>query len=323
MNMSIFMNKQWQSKRDGLKMIYIFTALYCEAQVFIKHFNLEKNLGNTRFQQFYNDKSGIILTITGVGEIAAASAVCSVCTECGPKEGDVLFNIGICAHAKGKNGIFLCNKIVEYSTGKTFYPDILYRHEFEEEVIVTGMLPFDGNDIGAETNNASDFFPLNDGNGYMGLTNVTSFENLYDMEAAAIYQSGSYFLGPHQMVFLKVVSDGGVQKEVSAKRTVNLMETYKEDVCGFIMQLLKEEFMNGQKGDGFLNKKEKIAEKLCRDLHCSKVMEDLLRQHIRYLELEGVDYVSVIQEMYGEGLLPCKDKRGGKIIFEEFKRRLF
>ena len=52
-------------------------------------------------------------------------------------------------------------------------------------------------------------------------------------------------------------------------------------------------------------------------------MEDSLKNHIHYWELAGIDYVSVIQDMYREGLLPCRDKREGKLRFEELKKRLF
>lgn len=48
-----------------------------------------------------------------------------------------------------------------------------------------------------------------------------------------------------------------------------------------------------------------------------------MRQYIQYLKLTEVDYISIVQNMYENNLLPCKDKREGKLRFEEFKRRLF
>lgn len=285
-------------------MIYIFTALYCEAHIFIKKFHLIKNPENTKFQEFYHEEAGIRLTVTGVGEIAVATAVGSICAKYRPGRGDMLFNIGICAHVAGDEGIFLCNKIVEQATGKTFYPDILYRHDFREEAIMTGMLPWDG-----------------------GKENVLPFGGnrgvaLYDMEAAAIYQAGSYFLGPHQMIFLKVVSDAGEAKTVSKEMAGNLMEAYQDALFGYIGHIHTIVYGNEHKKEGL--KQEGIyVKKLCMDLHCSKVMKDSLKQHIHYLALAEADYVSVIQDMYREGVLPCKDKREGKLCFEEFKRRLF
>lgn len=286
-------------------MIYLFTALYCEASLFIRHFHLKKNPKNIRFQQFYNETDDICLTVTGVGEIAAAAAVSSVCIEHRSSREDLLLNVGICAREAESDGIFLCNKIVEQATGKTFYPDILYRHGFCEEMIVTEMMPYAG---GAFDDIVPSSFP--DG-------------ALHDMEAAAIYQAGSYFFGPHQMIFLKLVSDHGMSEAVSPEQVTCLMEAQKDPLCDFIRQLLDFASEHANREHGLDPEQEALYEKLCADLHCSKVMGDSLRQHLRYFALTGMDVDSVIQKMYGEGMLPCKDKREGKLRFEELKRRLF
>lgn len=278
-------------------MIYLFTALYVEAEIFIKRFHLEKNLSNTQFQEFFQEHAGIRLTITGAGEIAAAAAVSSVCTMYKPNKGDILLNIGTCAHLAGNNGVFVCNKIMEQATGKTFYPDLIYRHGLREETVVTGMLPCN-----------------------LGDENVSG--NLYDMEAAAIYQAGSYYFGPHQMMFLKVVSDAGVAKEVSKEKVKHCMEVNQELLFDFIEKISAITQESLGKENAFQQEEIRI-ETLCADLHCSKVMSDSLKQHIHYWELAGTDYASVVQDMYREGLLPCKDKREGKWRFEELKKRLF
>lgn len=286
-------------------MIYIFTALYAEAHIFIRQFKLAKNPENTRFQEFCNETAGVRLTVTGVGEIAAAAAVGSVCSAYKPGRGDVLLNVGTCAHTAEGGGIYMCSKIIEQTTGKTFYPDMLYRHDFQEETIVTGMLPWNGE------------------NGGEALSAAFSAGKLYDMEAAAVYQAGSYFFGPHQMIFLKAVSDRGTAKEVSKKQVEYLMEKYRESIFDFIRQLPMTELRNGRREKPLRQEEEALMEKLCTDLHCSKVMRDSVRQYIRYLALEGTDYISVVQDMYEKGLLPCKDKREGKLRLEEFKGRVF
>lgn len=310
-------------------MIYLFTALYCEAQIFIKHFHLEKNLENTRFQEFYSEEAGVRLTITGVGEIAAAAAVGGICMKYSPKADDMLINVGVCAHTAGNEGVFMCNKITELATGKTFYPDILYRHNFKEEAIVTGMTVWNGEKSGA------------------GISETFLGETLYDMEAAAIYQAGACFFGPHQMMFLKIVSDKGAadvapEKQGELLNIDRLMETYQNDLVNWLEKLIEIADRSRRQEDDIskeyyrrynescllpenetLSESETLLEKLCSDLHCSKVMRDSLEQYIRYMELSGTDYIPVIQEMYREGLLPCKDKREGKLRFEEIKRRLF
>lgn len=289
-------------------MIYLFTALYCEAQIFIKHFHLERNIENARFQEFYSEEAGVRLVITGVGEISAAAAVGGICMKYSPKADDMLLNVGFCAHTAGNEGIFVCNKITELATGKTFYPDILYRHNFKEEALLTGMTVWNGEKGGA------------------GISEEFLGENLYDMEAAAVYQAGAYFFGPHQMMFLKIVSDNGAvnltpKKQVELLNVDRLVGTYQNDLVNWVEKLI--EIADRSRGREDDIKDELILEKLCADLHCSKVMRDSLEQYIRYMELSGTDYVPVIQEMYREELLPCKDKREGKLRFEELKRRLF
>ena len=283
-------------------MIYIFTALYCEAHIFINKYNLIKNQENTWFQEFCNDTAGIRLAVTGVGEIAAAAVVSSICSLCNPAPNDMLLNIGLCAHTAQNNGIFLCNKIIEQVTGKTFYPDILYRHNFLEGTIVTGMQL------------------LNDENYNNNYNNVAA---MYDMEAAAIYQVGIHFFCPHQMFFLKIVSDKGSAKEVSKEHAARFMEQYQDCIFDFIKQLFDIIQKSGCNKIQIPKEDERIIETFCTDLHCSKAMRDSLKQYIRYLMLSNTDYISIIQNMYKEHLLPCKDKKEGKLRFEEFKKRLF
>ncbi len=304
----------------GIQMIYLFTALYCEADLFIKNYHLEKNLANIRFQEFYQEKSSIRLTITGVGEIAAAAAVSSICTTYQPKEEDFLLNIGICTRQTGKDGIFVCNKIIEQASNKTFYPDLLYCHGLPEETIVTRMQPYSLS-YHSEEYFTPLIFPekMNKDNEKLQTESVN--DNLYDMEAAAIYQAGSYFFAPHQMMFLKLISDAETAQEVSGENVKHCMESNR-DILFRIIEMISIVTQKSQKRETAFWQEETQLTRLCHDLHCSKVMEDSLRNHIHYWELAGIDYVSVIQDMYREGLLPCRDKREGKLRFEELKKRL-
>lgn len=284
-------------------MVYIFTALYCEAHIFIRQYNLIKNQDCTWYQEFYNETAGIRLVVTGVGEIAAAAVVSSVCSLYRPTQDDLLFNVGICAHTTN-DGIFLCNQIIEKATGKTFYPDMLYRHNFKEGTIVTGMLPW-----------IADY-----DNDQMTVPVLT--DNLYDMEAAAVYQAGIHFFGPHQMIFLKIVSDRGVLEAVSKEQTSLLMETYQQRIFDYI-ELLSTISLKSRNCKAHLSPETvNLIKTFCADLHCTKAMQDSMNQFIRYLTLSDIDYVSTIYDMYEKKLLPCKDKKEGKQRFEEFKRNL-
>ena len=348
-------------------MIYIFTALYCEAQLFIEEYHLKKRMENTCFQQFYHEDAGMLLTVSGTGEIAAAAAVSSVCTKDRPGQSDFLLNAGICAAAAGKEGIYLASKLTEQATGKTFYPDMLYRHCFQEAGLVTGMKQWKTGTQAALWKELC--------------CRESPGEELYDMEAAAVYQAGSYFFAPHQMMFLKAVSDHGEAGDLTADDVRQCMKTYKDSIVQFLAQLAKAGHDSLQK-TRISQKQEADAEewcrKLCADLHCSKTMEHMLRQYIRYADLteaQGADsceedrralpermaevpelpkekgaavpgsrgavisgqnagvpegravhtgkkLAEIIEYMYREQLLQCKDKREGKRCFEILKQRL-
>lgn len=309
-------------------MIYIITAIYPEAHPFITCFQLKKEVSHTRFQVFLNKKSDLCLVISGTGPIPAAAAVSSICTENNAGAGDFLLNVGICAQIPGAGvpireaanpcqtgKIFLCSKITEQSTGRTFYPDLLYRHKFEEAQIVTGALPYEKSS------------PATAPTASCGPPDIL----LYDMEAAAIYQAGSYYLGPHQMSFLKVISDDGNPGNVTSGQIERLIDRNMENIADYITTLRSITSKDCRKGifpNGHQNRipqpdpAEDRLEKLCLDLHCSRTMSESVRQHIRYCILADIDYVSVLDEMYREGRIPCRDKREGKQRFHELKEKL-
>ena len=287
-------------------MIYLFTAIYCEAHPLIQQYQLKKETVQTQFQVFSNEAQNIRLTITGTGMIAAAAAVSSVCTKYPPGDCDFLVNMGICAGISKKKELFLCNKMTEQTTGRTFYPDLLYQHPFCEAQVITGSKPFQKEDL-----------------------NDSKETCLYDMEASAIYQAGSYFFGPHQMFFLKIISDHGDFENITPEQVQCQIAFHMNSMMEFYNQLNRICEINQEKHQQTDNKIDaifisdgSITDTLCRDLHCSQVMAASVRQHIRYCILSGIDYQAVIKEMYNEQKLPCRDKREGKLRFEELQKRL-
>lgn len=367
--------RYFNSAEEKRYLIYIFTALYHEAHSLISYYNLKRDTANPRFQVFSSEDDGICLTVTGVGEIAAAVAVAGICTGRQPERGDFLINIGTCAagaaekiQAAGNTGesggnrklrgqMFLCNQLIELETGRTFYPDMLYRHDFAEGCVITGRnlwmsqtgaeksvcgmrgrkymeaaVSGDGEESVCGTRGRKYMESAVSGNGAEirdlsdGLQQV-----LYDMEAAAVYQAGAYFFAPHQMSFLKIVSDNGDADGVSPEQIECLMEENRKNIVSYIETLrrvgeeereLKNRMTFSMDKQGEAGNKPDMLEKLCADLHCSAVMRASVQQHFRYLALSGVDYDGKIRQMYEDGRLPCRDKREGKVRFEELKREL-
>jgi hypothetical protein len=302
-------------------MVTVFCALYCEAEGIISHYQLHKDNSNPRFQVFADLDGTIRVVITGVGAIAAATAVGSTAERYSIGKEDMFLNFGVCAGVNVPCGdLYLCSKLTELETGRTFYPDMLYRHPFGEAALVTGRNVWTGNGE-AET------------------------AVLYDMEAAAIYQAASYYVGPHRMQFLKLVSDNGTGNEfdtgsneeigacivgqehntrVSSATPAairQLIQAHEPEIFGYIDQLIALTQQETEKTKSVSENNNQWFERLCADLHCSKVMGDELRQQLYYQELSGNCYETILQGMYAEGLLPCKDKREGKKCLEELKRR--
>ena len=297
-------------------MIYVVTALYQEAHGFIRELELKKNTAYAPFEVFDNESAGIRLVVTGVGEIAAAAATAAVCARDGADASDFLINIGCCAtgccepadrdmdsgygaaHAAQIGDLYVCHKITEQATGKTFYPDILYRHPWKERELVTGMQP---------------------------LQRAAAHGALYDMEAAAVYQAGIRFFSPDRMLFLKVVSDFGIagQERMTAEALTGLLEQHVKEIAAFLTNLREaadeEETL---RNDGILQEDEMVLERLFAALHCSQTMRASARQYITYAALTGYDWKAELKEWYARGLLPCKDRREGKVRLEELKQVL-
>lgn len=272
-------------------MVYIFTALYCEAKALIEYYGLARDNRISKFQVFVSQDENVVLTVTGVGNVAAAVAVATVSQMYGAGPNAFLVNLGSCAG--NDSGIFLCNKITDEATGRTFYPDVLYRHDFVEKEVVTVPKVLK--------------------------SGVAQADRLYDMEAAGIYQAGSYFFGTHQMSFVKIVSDAGEGEQVTPKAIEGLLASYKRELVTYIDDL--REIADAQELTQETYDDAQIPQ-IAEDMRCSVVMENELRQNIRYCALSGLSWKAIFDEMYADGKLPAGSKREGKNYLEEFKRRI-
>lgn len=273
-------------------MIYIFSAFYAEAKNIIDHYGLkkEKSPEMVRFDVFANES--IRLVITGIGEINAAAAVSNIGGAYGISPDDEILNVGCGAGFSSDislGSIFLGNKLTEQMTGRTFYPDMLMKANFRECEIVT---------VARVLNEGCDSV-------------------VYDMEAAAVYQAAAFFVGPHRMHFIKLVSDAG--DRIDQSKITELFALQEDKICGYIDRLLSACADKAPMDDTQLSWN---MDRLICDMRCSKVMGDQLAQLIKYCRLSGIDYKAVLDEYYTNGLLPCESKREGKKCLFELKQRL-
>ena len=309
-------------------MIHIFTALYPEAKPLIQALSLKKCAAQTHYQQFLSEEGDLSLTITGVGPLQAAAVTASVLTDFDAGASDQLLSLGTAARLTTcPASMYHVNKITEAVTMRDFYPDMLLNTGLPEASLITGAKLYTKQESGYAA-------------------------DLYDMEAAASYQAASMFLGPHQMNFLRIVTDDGLTQEemetgmtvrtvtnaasgteskpavgteASAHRSLAAHVTdcveQQVDTIGAVVDKLRALTAAEAAGHQVLTENERqLVDKLIADAHFSKVMADECVQLIRYAALSQLDWQQPIAALYAEGLVPTRDKRAGKIILERHLR---
>ena len=281
-------------------MVYVFCAFYGECSGLIKHYNLKKRQTDKyyRFDVFENENQPVRIILTGQGSVMAAAALSGAASFFGIKAEDAIINVGTCAGNYEPGQVFICNKITEEATGRTFYPDMILRSGMPERELVTAPVVI-RKSIHEYANKDSHNMAL------------------YDMEAAAIYQAANLYVGPHRMGFIKVVSDNGDIEGLTPDFIKKLMAEAVDEIASYVDRFVADthDMCRAEESTQFTNQ-------LCKDLHCSKVMENQVRQLIKYLSLEGTDYMTYIDKLYDEGRLPAHDKKNGKVCLDEIKREL-
>jgi hypothetical protein len=165
-------------------MVYIVTALYCEATPLIKHYNLKKLPPSSKFEIYGNEDFNLI--ISGTGMFKSAVAATHLFSVSPPVSGSIAVNTGICGALnpdfhEGK--MFIINKVTNNLTGKSYYPDMLLRHGLSEGSLETFPSPVVKESAGS----------------------ISS--QLVDMEAAGFMEAATAFFPSHNIYCLKVVSD--------------------------------------------------------------------------------------------------------------------
>lgn len=292
-------------------MITIYCALYAEAKYIIQYYDLKKETSGRSFQVFFNPDAEVRLVITGVGRINVAVAVAEISTLYPPEDGDIMINFGSCAGGENLpiREIILANKLTDVESERNFYPDMIYQHPFLEGKVESSVK------VHGPENTAQ--IPSDEG---MSGNQIAG----YDMEAASLYEAGNFYYGPHEMLFLKVVTDHGVdmqgQVAVDKEEFSRIMQDAGERAVVFFDEIRK--LMCAQKAQN--QEKEKTDATrlaLADDLCCSVTMRVELEQLLTYWKLAGYDAKELIDEYYEQGLLPCKDKRVGRRVLNELQSR--
>ncbi|MCC8014633.1 MAG: hypothetical protein LIO87_05510 [Eubacterium sp.] len=179
-------------------MIYLSTALFCEAKPFIELLGLKEDFSFGRVRVFKNEN--YILTVTGAGVLTSASALGFVLGKKEPRKGDIFLNAGICGG--DEKGVYICNKISFPAVEKEYFPDLVYNLGLPERELITCLKP--------ERN-------IPEG-------------KLCDMEGAAVFECVRGHFSSERCFFIKIVSDKGDFEVLNQNKIYRLVKEYAEDI---------------------------------------------------------------------------------------------
>lgn len=327
-------------------MVYIFAAHKGEVEHLIKKLSLGKRKTSFPFLQYEGEE--ILLTITGQGQINASVSVAATLQEEKAKKGDILLSLGSAALILGKNRTaseelmgrwFWIQKLEQQSTGRCFYPDLLYKLDFPEAGLLTGdkILEFGSMGYGEISGNSDSKEDIvsegySDSKEDIVSKEFSGFEKLllYDMESAAVFQAANFYLAPEDFFFLRCVTDFGVNpgEETDSlssssllwkEKMQSLLQKEEEKVLRLIRFLQEKSIERRKEEEGELAFQQQL-QSLSESLHCSFVMEKQLERLLRYAFLQGISPEEVreyLERNFGgkEG-----DKRAGKKALSSLKQ---
>lgn len=269
-------------------MIYIITAMGCEAKPLIDFFKLKKDNTIKKFQVFKNEN--ITLMISGVGPIKSAIATTHLFSNFAPLEKDIIINLGVCG-AKNRdftlNEMVICNKIRNSITKRNFYPDMFFLHPFKEVSLETFGEPI-----------FSDF-------------NIES--DIVDMEGASFFEAASLFFENHQIFTIKIVSD--FLNKVNEIDIHNMIFSNLPQFEKWILNLhsnfpVDEDIFTKEEVDKIILLSEKLK--------LTESMKHRLIELLKFRKLQNNEFLSIIDDYFD---IEITNKREVKKIFDEIEKR--
>ena len=340
-------------------MVYIFAAHKGEVEHLIKKLSLGKRKTSFPFLQYEGEE--ILLTITGQGQINASVSVAATLQEEKAKKGDLLLSLGSAAAILGRNraaedllGRWLwVQKLEQQSTGRCFYPDLLYKLDFPEAGLLTGDKILEIDSMGRRdtvseghidskeyivSERHSDSKENSDSEEHIvseepsDSKRVSGLDNtlLYDMESAAVFQAANFYLAPEDFFFLRCVTDFGVSSDEETdsfssssllwkEKMQSLLQKEEEKVLRLI-RFLQEKSIERRKEEEEETVFQQQLQSLSESLHCSFVMEKQLERLLRYALLQGISPEEVREYLEKNFGRKDGDKRAGKKALSSLKQ---
>jgi len=271
-------------------MLYIVTALYIEAKPLISLFNLKKDNTYTKFQVFSNENTKLI--ISGTGKIKSATALTYLISNKDIKENDYIINISFIASSNNNSQlgeIVYISKIQNAYSDTTFYPEMIYKHNFLEGSLTT----FDK----------------------IVEKKIENIEYI-DMEAYGFFQTASIFFKKDKIIVLKIISD--ILKEKLEDRILfgfkdeTLFNKSYKKIYDFLLKFIN--ILNDNKNN-FSNSEQDLIKKVLENLKLSDTMTYEFFNILKYLKIKyrNIDILKKYEN------IEINSKLQGKKIFEEIR----
>lgn len=254
-------------------MITVITALYPEAKPFIQKLHLKQQSAETQYRLFEGEEFRLL--VTGTGMLSAAMAAARHFAKYPPEtEQDLVLNVGVAGYVPGGTAhtgdLFLASRLTEQATGRTFYPDFLYRHSFPLLPLVT--MPTVCTDASA--------FPE---------------ETLVDMEASALYQALLPHISPDRMLYFKVISDIIGKKAAAPVLPEELLSSHVDAILSYAMELHSFLKATAHPGISYTGEETALSAQIQSLLPMTETMSREYERLLAYAKLSGSPLTDVLK----------------------------
>jgi nucleoside phosphorylase len=282
-----------------IPLLFILTALHAEAKPIIRKLRLKKTEDVSGIQLYAGERAA--LAVSGTGPLKAAVAGAVLLSRHAAAERDLFLNIGVCGAADESLSIghtILCHKIIHHDSGRTYYPDILYRHPFREGVLETFSRPVGRDMLGSVTG------------------------DVVDMEAAGCFEAAGAFLPPDRVLCVKIVSDllrADHPPRIDADAVTALISDALDPVLEYAIRVEQAGAADPASGAPWNEEDQRFVDELSARLRLTAT----LRQRLRLLAA-GYKLRHGVPLPDPDTLFPgqAATKQEGKIAFEHVARQL-
>ncbi|MBT5873863.1 MAG: hypothetical protein HOH43_10610 [Candidatus Latescibacteria bacterium] len=276
---------------------YIVTALQAEARPLISHFGLKQDTTCHALRVYRSDR--ITLVVSGTGKVKSAIATTGVLQPVAETSRAIVLNLGIsgASNLKGDQACeigdgFLVNRLFDYSSGRSYYPDMLARCECPEAMLTTVDRPLDSKD------------------------DISVPDGLVDMEGSGFFEAAATFCGPHQIALYKVVSDFLQVEKLDKEWVSDLISAHiprLESICDSYQAIVHEEY------DVLSDEDRNLLRRVRDNLRLTVSQFKILTESARFCKLESGNPLPDLSPYF---TVSVSGKHEGKQHFERIRERL-